>query len=112
VHGARYAEAAALAFAVVLVALLAANEPPGWLLPAWSAGTAAVVVGVASLLFPEQVGAVGSVWAVTAMVWGAAVITLAHAQRRAPVARTDRAAAVGPAAESGRGGSRRRHRWR
>jgi hypothetical protein len=91
-RGDRYAEAAALAFAVVLVVLLAAKKPPGWLLPAWSAAAAAVVVGVASLVFPGQVGAVGGVWAVAAMVWGAAVIAVAHAERRVPAARTDRAA--------------------
>jgi hypothetical protein len=45
------------------------------------------VVGVVSLVFPEQVGAVGSVWAVTAMVWGLAVITVAHTEREAPGAR-------------------------
>jgi hypothetical protein len=67
------------------------EQAPRWLLPAWSAGAAAVVVGVASLVFPRQVEAVGSVWAVTAMVWGAAVITVAHAQRRAR-GRIDRAA--------------------
>jgi hypothetical protein len=33
-RGDRYAEAAALAFALVLVALLAARQPRGWLLPA------------------------------------------------------------------------------
>jgi hypothetical protein len=91
-RGDRYAETAALAFAVVLVAMLAASKPPGWPLSAWSAGTAAAVVGVVSLVFPRQAGAVGSVWAVTAMVWGAAVITVAHAERRAPGARTARAA--------------------
>jgi hypothetical protein len=102
-RGDRYAEAAALAFAVVLVALLTASKPSGWLLPAWSAGTAAGVVGLASLLWPAETGAMSAGWAVATMVWGAAVITLAHAQRRAPVARTDRAAEVGHAAESGRG---------
>jgi hypothetical protein len=86
-RGDRYAETAALAFAVVLVAMLAASKPPGWPLSAWSAGTAAVVVGVVSLVFPEQVGAVGSVWAVTAMVWGTAVITVAHTEREVPGAR-------------------------
>ena len=53
-RGDRYVEASALA---VAVAALAAARTPGWRLPAWSAGTAAVVFGAASLLIAGQVGA-------------------------------------------------------
>jgi hypothetical protein len=85
-HGDRYAEAAALAVAVVLVALLASVRTPGWMLPAWSAGTAAAVLGVASLLFPAQAGALTGAWAVAAVIWGGAVIAIAHVQHRAATA--------------------------
>lgn len=84
VQGDRYAEAAALAIAVVLVALLAAMRTPGWMLPAWSASAAAVGLGVASLTFPGQVGALSAVWAVAAVVWGCAVVVVAHIQRQRP----------------------------
>jgi hypothetical protein len=77
-RGDRYAEAAALALAVVLVALLASRKPPGWLLPAWSAGTSALVLGTASLLWPAQTGAVSGAWAVATAAWGCALVLLAH----------------------------------
>lgn len=82
VQGDRYAEAAALAAAVVLVAGLASVQTPGWMLPAWSAGFAAVVFGVASLVFPTQVGAPPGAWAVAAVLWGAAVVAVAHRRQR------------------------------
>ena len=84
VQGDRYAEAAALALAVVLVALLASLRTPGWLLPAWSTGTAAVVLGTASLLWPGEVGAIRGAWAVATLVWGGAFIAVAHVDHRAP----------------------------
>jgi hypothetical protein len=81
-RGDRSAEAAALAFAVVLVALLASRQPPGWLLPAWSAGTAAGVLSASSLLWPTQVGAVSGGWAVATAAWGGAFVVVAHVQHR------------------------------
>jgi hypothetical protein len=84
VQGDRYAEAAALALAVVLVALLASMRPPGWLVPAWSAGTAAVTLGAASLLWPGEAGAVSGVWAVATLAWGCAFVAGAHFQHRSP----------------------------
>jgi hypothetical protein len=82
VRGDRYAEAAALALAVVLVALLASLRTPGWTLPAWSAGTAAAVLGVASLLWPGEVGALHGAWAVTTLAWGCAFPLVAHVSAR------------------------------
>ena len=82
VQGDRYAEAAALALAVVVVALLASMRTPGWMLPARAAGSAAVVLGAASLLWPGEVGAVHGAWAVAAVVWGCAFILVAHLQHQ------------------------------
>lgn len=84
VQGDRYAEAAALALAVVLIALLASMRTPGWLLPAWSAGSAAVVLGAASLLWPSELGAVSGAWAVATLVWGGAFVAVAHMEHRSP----------------------------
>jgi hypothetical protein len=83
-RGDRYAEAAALAFALVLVALLAARQPRGWLLPAWSAGTAAVVFGAASLLWPTETGAVSGGWAMATVAWGGALVVIASVEHRSP----------------------------
>jgi hypothetical protein len=77
--GDRYAEAAALAIAVVLVALLAALRTDGWRLPAWCAGTAAIVLGATSLTFPAEDGALGAGWAIATLVWGAACISVGSA---------------------------------
>jgi hypothetical protein len=87
VQGDRYAEAAALALAVVLVALLAAMRTPGWTLPAWAAGIAAVVLGAASLRWPGELGAVPGAWAVAALAWGCAVTLIACVQHRSPTGR-------------------------
>jgi hypothetical protein len=81
-QGDRFAEAAALAVAVVLVTLLAALRTTGWLLPAWCAGTAGILVGSTSLLVPQQVGALAVPWAILAAVWGVAVIATAQFVRR------------------------------
>ena len=73
-EGDRFAETAALAVAVVLVALLASLRTSGWMLPAWCAGITATVLGATSLVFPRELGALGGPWAVAAVVWGAACI--------------------------------------
>jgi hypothetical protein len=82
VRGDRYAEAAALAFALVLVALLASLRTPGWTLPAWAAGTAAVVLGAASLLWPGEVGALHGTWAAATLAWGCGFVIVAHVPAR------------------------------
>lgn len=84
VQGDRYAEAAALALAVVLVAALTSMRTPGWLLSAWSAGTAAVTLGAASLLWPGEAGAVSGAWAVATLAWGCTFVVGAHFQHRSP----------------------------
>lgn len=81
-HGDRYAEAAGLALAIVLVALLASLRTPGWMLPAWSAGAGAVVLGAASLVFRSEIGALGTPWAVAAVIWGVAFPVIAHLHHR------------------------------
>jgi hypothetical protein len=84
VQGDRYAEAAALALGVVLVALLASMRTPGWMLPAGSAGAAAVVLGAASLLWRAEVGAVSGAWAGAALSWGCAFVAVAYVQHESP----------------------------
>jgi hypothetical protein len=108
VQGDRYAEAAALAVALVLVAMLAAVRTPGWRVSAWSAGTAAAVLGVTSLLFPGEVGALDAAWAVMTILWGAAVVTIAHGSWRIPPHRLTRESPASAMMESrGRLGTRR-----
>lgn len=84
-EGDRFAETAALAVAVVLVALLASLRTAGWRLSAWCAGSAAMVLGATSLVFPREVGALAAPWAVAAAVWGTACIATVYTHAgRAP----------------------------
>lgn len=69
-HVQRLSTMAAMALAIVLTGLLAALQTRGWRIPAWSAGTAAIVFGLASVVFPDQPGAVGRGWGSIAVVGG------------------------------------------
>jgi hypothetical protein len=77
VQGDRLAEAAALAVAVVLVALLASLRTPGWPLPAWCAGVAAIVLGAASWALPAERGALTPWLAAAFVLWGVAFVAVA-----------------------------------
>lgn len=73
-RGDRYAEMAALAAAIVLVTLLASARPAGWRLSTWSAGAAAVLVGVASMVLQDVTGSLGPAGGAAAAAWGLLVI--------------------------------------
>lgn len=77
-YGDRFAEMAALAIAVVAVGLLAAVRTQGWRIPAWSAGAAAVIAGVTSLVWPALPASLGRPGGALAVVWGAVFIAAAH----------------------------------
>jgi hypothetical protein len=81
-HILRLSTMAALAIAILLVALLAAARTRGWRIPAWSAGMAAVVVGLASAIFPDQPGAAGRVWGTVAAAGGVLFIAVAEWEAR------------------------------
>ena len=49
----------AMAIALPLTGLLAAFRTPGWRIPAWCAGAAAIVFGLASVVFPNYRGSAG-----------------------------------------------------
>jgi hypothetical protein len=69
---------AALAVAIPLVGLLAAFKTPGWRIPAWSAGGASVVFGLASLVLPDQASSVAPGWAAAAVAGGLVFVALAE----------------------------------
>lgn len=75
----------ALALAIPLTGLLAAFRTPGWRIPAWTAGGAAAVLGLSSLLF-DRLSALDTGWAVVALVGGPVFIAAAEwvARRPAP----------------------------
>jgi hypothetical protein len=81
-HVQRLSTMAAMAIAIVLAGGLAALRTQGWRNPAWSAGTAAVVFGLASFVFPDQRGAEGRGWGGVAIASGVLFITVAEWESR------------------------------
>jgi hypothetical protein len=81
-HVQRLSVMAALAIAILLTSLLAALQTQGWRIPAWCAGSAAVVLGLAFMAFPEHPGAEGRLWAGLAIAGGLVFVTVAEWERR------------------------------
>jgi hypothetical protein len=73
---------AALAIAVVLTGLLAAFQTKGWRIPAWCAGTASMVFGLASVVFPTYQGSAGRGWGLLALGGGCLFVLVAETQAR------------------------------
>jgi len=81
-HADRLAEMAATAIAIVLVGMLASLRTRGWRISAWSAGAATIVVGLASIVFPDAPGAVGRFWGTLAVGAGVLFVGLAEFAQR------------------------------
>lgn len=77
-HVQRLSTQASLAVAILVTALLAALRTRGWRIPAWSAGLAALVFGLASMAFPESAGAVSRWWAALAIAGGVLFVGVAE----------------------------------
>ena len=85
-HVQRFSTMAAMAVAILLTGLLAALRTPGWRIPTWSAGMAAIVFGLASVVFPAQAGAVGRGWGGLAIAGGVLFIAVAEWEGRSATA--------------------------
>ncbi len=81
-HVQRLSTMAAMAIAILLAGLLAALRTQGWRIPAWCAGAAAFVFGLASMAFPDHPGAEGRWWAGFAIAGGALFVALAEREAR------------------------------
>ena len=81
-HVQRLSTMAALAVGIELTAMLAALRTPGWRIPTWSATTALVVFGSASILFPEHPAAVGPAWGGLAIGGGLLFASVAEWEAR------------------------------
>jgi hypothetical protein len=71
-----------LVLGIAAVALLTALRPSGWRIPAWCAGLAAAVYGLASVVYPRYAGASGRGWGTLALAGGVAFIAVAEVERR------------------------------
>jgi hypothetical protein len=74
------------AAAILFLGLLAALRPAAYRLSAWSAGTAAAVLGAMSLAFPGRASALDTDWAWTALGGGILFLAVAEWKRRRPSA--------------------------
>lgn len=84
-HVQRLSWMVALAVAIPLVGLLAALRASGWRISAWSAGAAVVVFGLASVIYPQDPGAVGRAWGTVAVAGGVVFIAVAERERHRAV---------------------------
>ena len=82
VHSGHWSAMGAFNLIVMGLALVAALRPPGWRLPAWSAGLSAVLFGAASIANPGDASALNGYWSVLAIVWGIGFVLIAEAMRR------------------------------
>jgi hypothetical protein len=80
-----YGYMAALSFTVIGVGLLASARPDGWRLTAWVAGLLPAFLGLASLVFPDNEGGLGLLWALAAIAWGIAFVVVAERTRSAGI---------------------------
>src|SRR6266508_4190878 len=78
-----YGFMAAFGFTVLGVGLLASLRPDGWRLTAWVAGFLSVLLGLASLTYPEVSSSLGLGWALGAIAWGAVFVAAAELTKNA-----------------------------
>jgi hypothetical protein len=73
-----YGFMAAFGFTVIGVGLLASLRPDGWWLSAWVAGLLPVLLGLTSVVYPDNSSSLGLVWALAAIAWGVGFVTAAE----------------------------------
>jgi hypothetical protein len=94
-HYGHWSAMGAFALSIAALAGIAALGIPGWRLPAWSSGLAAIGYGVVSLAFPEDASAALPVWALLSIAWGVAFVVTGQVEWRRT--RESRAASAGEA---------------
>ena len=83
VHYGHWSAMGAFNLIIAGLALVASLRPPGWRLPAWSAGLSAVLFGVASIANQGDASALNGYWSVLAIAWGIGFIVVSEVARRA-----------------------------
>jgi hypothetical protein len=85
-HAGHWSAMGAFNLIIVGLALVASFRPPGWRLPAWSAGLSSVLFGAASIANQGDASALNGYWSVLAIAWGIGFIVTAETTRRARAA--------------------------
>jgi plastocyanin len=67
---AHYGFMAAFGFTVIVLGVLASLRPDGWWLAAWVAGVLPVLLGLTSLVYPDNSSSLDAAWALAAIAWG------------------------------------------
>jgi hypothetical protein len=78
-----YGYMAAFSFTIIGVGILASLRPDGWWVPAWIAGLLPVLLGLISLLAPDNTGSLSLIRALAAIVWGVVFIVVAEITQNA-----------------------------
>lgn len=77
-----YGYIAAFSLTVIGVGLLSSAGLDGWRLTAWAAGFLPVLLGLASVAFPDVDSSLSPVWALAAIAWGVVFVAAAESIRR------------------------------
>jgi hypothetical protein len=80
---AHWAGGTAMSVMIILLALFGARKMPGWRVPAWSAGFALFMLGLGSVVMPNQASSYGVLWGIVAIVGALAYVALAEYESRA-----------------------------
>lgn len=81
-HVGHWSTMGAFALIVLGLALVGALRPPGWRIPAWSAGLSSILYGSASFANTGDASSATAVWALLAIVWGVVFILATERERR------------------------------
>jgi hypothetical protein len=87
--GSHYQFAAELGFQLILLGLVSSTAFTGRKFTIWLAGLASVLMGFASMLFPDQTSTLGPAWGMALVAWGIAFV--ATGMTAVPASATGRA---------------------
>jgi hypothetical protein len=74
------------AMMIILLMLFASRRMPGWQVPAWGAGFTLLMLGVASMYWPNQASSIGVGWGVLAIIASVTFVALAEYENRTTTA--------------------------
>jgi hypothetical protein len=77
-----YGFMAAFSFTVIGIGILASLRPDGWRVPAWVCGLLPILLGIASMVFPDVASSLSVGWALVAIAWGIAFVAAAEIASR------------------------------